>query len=96
MLRAPNSGWDPFFFRTSDGIEADLLLVRGESIIAVETKCAMAGGQRELKSLQKAISLLGVQKAYVITLGDDRFPVSDRVTVLGIHRWIQEGPPPLW
>jgi len=96
MLRVSGSGWEPFFFRTSDGMEADLLLVRGESIIVVEIKCALSSGQRERKTLQKTISLLGAEKAYVITLGQDRFPISDRVTALGIHQWIREGTPPFW
>jgi len=61
----------------------DLLLVRGESIIAIEIKSKISCQQSDLKSLRQAISMLNVRKAFVITLGEDEFPISEQVTALG-------------
>ena len=42
QIAAGLPGWQPYFYRTSDGSEIDLLLVRGDRMAAVECKASSA------------------------------------------------------
>ncbi len=74
IIQCAGSRWRPYFYRTHDGAEVDLLLERGgQPEIAVEVKRSSA------PSLDKGFALacddLGVKQRYVVYPGADTYPV---------------------
>ena len=84
------------FFRTSDGIEVDLILQKGEKIVPIEIKASLSPTAKVVKSLEKALGLLGAKRGYVIHLGDETFPIGKNMTAISIHRWRKEKFIPFW
>ena len=74
IIQCAGSRWRPYFYRTHDGAEVDLLLERGgQPEIAVEVKRSSA------PSLDKGFALacddLGVKQRYVVYPGADTYTV---------------------
>lgn len=74
IIQCAGSRWRPYFYRTHDGAEIDLLLERGgQPEIAIEVKRSSA------PSLDKGFALacddLGVKQRYVVYPGADTYPV---------------------
>ena len=72
-------GWEPFFYRTANGAEIDLVLERGRQKIAVE--CKASAVPRVTRGFWSAIEDLGVQKAWVIAPVKDAYPIAPNTTV---------------
>ncbi len=97
FLRSLNTPeYDPFFFRTSDQIEVDLILKKGEEIVPIEIKSTLAPTKNHCKSLYKFLKLKKIKKAFVIGLGEERYLLDKQVEVIGIHAWRKEGFPLFW
>ena len=88
--------YEPFFFRTSDGIEVDLVLQKGRQIVPIEIKAGLSPSLKSVKSLEKSLTILRAKKAYVVHLGKETYPVGKNITAIGIHHWRKEGLGPFW
>jgi len=86
----------PYFFRTSDDYEVDLFLYDNKTITAIEVKCSLAPKLEELKGLQKAIELLPVKHAVVLTLGSDCYPLTESIHCCGIEALASRLFEPFW
>lgn len=75
---------DPYFFRTSDGLEIDLLLVVGGSIWAFEIKLTSHPERRDLERLAKAADLINADKLVLLSRAKDRI-VSGRTVMTDIR-----------
>ena len=76
---AASDRWTPYFFRTEDGAEIDLLLARaGRPNIAVEVKRSSAPDTG--KGFRLAADALKVQKRFVVYPGEERFLMGGGVT----------------
>lgn len=73
-----------FYFRTSEGIEVDLILVKGRTIIPIEIKCKSTITKEDIKSLEKVSGLLPLKKGYVVSLSEKDFAISDTIEVISI------------
>ena len=72
-------GWEPHFYRTSNGAEIDLVLERGRKKIAVECKASAA--PQVTRGFWNAVEDLDVQKAWVIAPVQDAYPIGPNTTV---------------
>jgi len=61
---------DPYFFRTSDGLEIDLLLVMGRERWAIEVKLTSQPSPGDLARLNKAADLVQATKRILVTQTD--------------------------
>lgn len=76
------------FYRTSAGAEVDLVIEYGPGeIIAVEMKRSLA--PTLTKSLHEAIETLSPVKTFVIYPGSDRYPLSDKVEVISLMKFLE-------
>lgn len=58
---------DPaFFFRTSDGIELDLAIDRGDGLWAVEAKLTSNPGPGDIEKLNRAADLIGATQRFLV------------------------------
>jgi predicted AAA+ superfamily ATPase len=57
----------PYFFRTSDGHELDLVLVLNGEIWAFEIKLSGSSGRKEMDKLKRASELIGADKMVLIS-----------------------------
>ncbi len=96
VIQLSQPDWYPYFFRTSDGIESDLLLTKGKKIVPIEIKARPTSNAKDIKSLEKTLSLLQQPKGFVVSLAGDNYPLSERVECIGINKWLADGCPRFW
>ena len=70
------------FFRSSDGIEVDLLIDDGEITHPFEIKATATPRWDNLQSLRKWMELSKAPKAYVLCMVTKPTPLSDRITAI--------------
>jgi predicted AAA+ superfamily ATPase len=81
--------WTPYFYRTEDGAEIDLLLTRaGRPDIAVEVKRASAPDTA--KGFRLATNDLKVKKRYVVYPGSERYSMGDGVIATPLAELLAE------
>jgi len=85
-LRADPS--ETYFWATHGGAEIDMLWIRGSRRIGFEVKRTSA--PQITKSLHSAMSVLGLEHAYVIHAGEKTFPLSRQITAVAATRLIQD------
>ncbi len=79
LIAAAGDRWTPYFYRTEDGAEIDLLLERaGRPAVAVEVKRASAPDAG--KGFRQAAEALKVKRRYVVYPGDERYSMGGNVT----------------
>ncbi len=88
--------WTPYYFRTSDGIETDLLLSRGNVLVPIEIKSKLSATQTDIKALEKTLDILGQPKGFFLNLSNDSYPMTKRIVCVGVKKWISEGCPEFW
>ena len=72
-------GWEPFFYRTANGTEIDLVLVKGRERVAVECKASAA--PQVSRGFKNALEDLNIETAWIIAPVDDAYPVASNATV---------------
>jgi len=76
------SDWESGFFRTSNGIEIDLILEKGNRRIAIECKASTA--PKVTQGFYSALEYLKIQEAWIIAPVDDTFPLKENVFVTSL------------
>ncbi len=80
-------GVDPYFYRTHDGAEADLVLVRNQQPVAtLEMKLTTSPNMS--KGYGEVIKDLKTERNFVIIPGSDRFPIDEKVDAVGLETFI--------
>jgi len=80
-------GYNPFFYRTSSGIEIDLVLERGTKRIAFECKASKSPSLS--KGFYQALKDLSIKHAYIISPVDEEYPLKKNITVSPLHKLIK-------
>lgn len=89
LIAATRGRWAPYFYRTEDGAEIDLVLERGgKPQLAIEVKRASAPDVG--KGFHLAADDLKIKKRYVVYPGTDRFPVAGKVTAIPLAHLVAE------
>ncbi len=76
----------PYFYRTSSGVEIDLVLERGIKRIAFE--CKASKSPTLSKGFYQALKDLSIDRAYVISPVDEQYPIKKSVIVAPLHMFI--------
>jgi len=77
------SAFEPFFYRTAQGAELDLILMKGNKKIAFEFKVSDA--PKFTKGFWTAINDVQPDITYVVSPLAEKYPISDNVWGIGIH-----------
>lgn len=81
---------EPYFYRTADGTECDLVLVRGLTPIAcIEIKLGNAVGMS--RSLRSVADTLGTAHNFIITYSSEPQRLSATVTAMGVRHFVTGG-----
>jgi hypothetical protein len=80
--------WTPFFYRTSSGVEIDLILKRGLKKIAVEFKASKSPSLS--KGFFIALKELDIEEAYVVAPIEEPYKIEEKVTILPLYNFINE------
>ena len=83
IIEAAGAGRTPYFYRTEDGAEVDLVLVRGGRIdVAVEIKRSTAPTLSP--GFRSACAVLRPKSAFLVHGGTGQWPLSDGTTAIGL------------
>ncbi len=78
-----------YYYRTQDGAEIDLLVRRNDQwLVAAEIKFTSTPSLR--KGTYIAMQDLGISKLYVIVPDAERYPLNEKVEVIGLQQCLQE------
>ncbi len=90
-LSALGSGFEAYYFRTSDQHEVDLVLALAGEVWAVDVKLTASPGPEDLARLNKVADLIGASRRLLVSqtrrpAGDDRRASLNLPTFLGLLR----------
>jgi hypothetical protein len=71
-LRNQGADFEPFFFRTSDGHELDLLLKYEAKLWAIEMKLSSSPDRKDLDRLNKIADMVGADRRILISKSKER------------------------
>ena len=67
QLSALGARFEPYWFRTSDGHELDLVLELGRELWAIEIKLTSSPGLDDLRRLDKTADLIGASRRFLVS-----------------------------
>ncbi len=79
--------WDAYFYRTSNGAEIDLLLIRGNQKIAVEFKASTT--PKPSRGFFLALKDLNIQTGWLIAPIPDNYPIKENIYASNLEHFIQ-------
>jgi uncharacterized protein len=83
LIAAAGENRTPYFYRTEDGAEIDLVFERGgKPEIAVEVRRSSAPALS--RGFYSAIAALKIKQSYLVHSGEDEWPVGDGVTAISL------------
>lgn len=85
-LIAQMPDWSPSFYRTASGVELDLILTKGNRVIAVECKASLS--PKPTKGFWTALKDLNIDEAYIISPISDYYPIEKGVIIAGIEEFL--------
>lgn len=77
-----------YFWQLHSGAELDLLIVRGQQRLGFEFKHSST--PRTTRSMHAAVDSLGLERLDVVYVGDQVFPIGERIRAVGIERVVHE------
>ncbi len=78
--------WETFFYRTSNGAEIDLLLVKGKRRIAVEFKSSST--PKISKGFLLSVQDLDIKERWIVAPIDDLYPLKNNIYVSGLSKFL--------
>lgn len=87
-------GVEPFFYRTADGTECDLVLVRGlRPFACIEIKLGNVAGVS--RGFRNVIETLETTHNFILTYSSEPYRLADDITVEGVQTFVAERLPAL-
>lgn len=86
-ILAEYPGYDPYFYRTSSGVEIDLVLEKGQKRIAFEFKSSKS--PTPSKGFYRALQDLSIDRAYIVSPVDEEYPLRKNVIVSPLRAFIK-------
>jgi uncharacterized protein len=80
--------WKPYFYRTATGDEIDLVMVKGDRIIAIECKASTA--PQLTKGFWTVLEDIQPEHVWVVAPINDSYPIKKNVTVCGLSQIANE------
>ncbi|MFZ4476138.1 MAG: ATP-binding protein [Saprospiraceae bacterium] len=83
ILQILPSGLHPYFYRTADGTECDLILVRGlEPVACIEIKLGTVVNAS--RNFRTCIADLGTRHNFIINYASEAYQLTENITVVGL------------
>lgn len=79
--------WEPYYYRTSNGNEIDLVLAKANTIIAIEFKTSSSPGVS--KGFWNALDDLQADKAFIIAPVKSAYPYKNNVWIYSINEFLK-------
>ena len=79
--------WDYFFYRTATGDEIDLILKKGNQVIAIE--CKASDAPKVTKGFYRSLEVVKPNKTYIIAPTNDTYQIQENVTVIGLSNFLK-------
>lgn len=79
--------WDYFFYRTASGDEIDLILKKGNQIIAIE--CKASDAPKVTKGFYRSLEVIKPNKTFIIAPTNDSYQIATSITVIGLENFIK-------
>lgn len=86
---AENPRWNYFFYRTSNGAEIDLVLVKGTRKIAIEFKATVA--PKTCKGFWSALEDIQPESTWIIIPEGDQYTLKEGVTIISLEQFLSAG-----
>jgi predicted AAA+ superfamily ATPase len=80
--------WDYFFYRTATGDEIDLVLKKGNEVIAIE--CKASDAPKVTKGFYRSLEVIKPNKTYIIAPTNDTYQLQENVTVIGLANFLKQ------
>ena len=80
--------WDYFFYRTATGDEIDLVLKKGNQVIAIE--CKASDAPKVTKGFYRSLEVIKPNKTYIIAPTNDTYQLQENVTVIGLANFLKQ------
>ena len=79
--------WDYFFYRTATGDEIDLLLKKGDQVIAIE--CKASDAPKVTKGFYRSLEVVKPNRTYIIAPTNDTYQLQENITVIGLENFLK-------
>ena len=83
-------GTQAYYWRTSTGIEVDLMIMRDNRLIPFEVKLHSSPDKEAAKSLVSCMNDLALEYAYLVYPGDEDYSLGNNITALGIQKLLAD------
>ena len=80
--------WDYFFYRTATGDEIDLVLKKGNQVIAIE--CKASDAPKVSKGFYRSLEVIKPNKTYIIAPTNDTYQLQENITVIGLANFLKQ------
>ena len=80
--------WQPAFYRTSNGAEIDLIISRGERVIAIEVKSSTS--PKVTRNFYNSIEDIMPEQTIIVAPVEEEYPLAQNVTVKPLPLLIEE------
>ncbi len=79
--------WDYFFYRTATGDEIDLILKKGNQVIAIE--CKASDAPKVTKGFYRSLEVVKPNRTYIIAPTNDTYQLQENITVIGLENFLK-------
>ncbi len=79
--------WDYYFYRTATGDEIDLILKKGNKVIAIE--CKASDAPKVTKGFYRSLEVIKPNNIYIIAPTNDTYQIAENVTVIGLGNFLK-------
>jgi len=82
-----NPTWEYYFYKTATGDEIDLILKKGNKVIAIECKASAA--PKVTKGFYRSLEVIKPNNIYIIAPTNDTYQIAENVTVIGLENFLK-------
>lgn len=81
------SSWDYYYYRTATGDEIDLILKKGNQVIAIE--CKASDAPKVTKGFYRSLEVVKPNSTYIIAPTNDTYQIKENITVIGLANFLK-------
>ncbi len=84
------SPWQFYFYRDNNGVEADIILVRGSQHIPVEIKLSRTPTDQMISGIKTVKNTLRAERAYLLSSRPDSLTMSEGIKAVHWYRFVRD------
>lgn len=82
-----NPSWNYYYYRTATGDEIDLILKKGNQVIAIE--CKASDAPKVTKGFYRSLEVVKPNKTFIIAPTNDTYQIQENCTVIGLANFLK-------